>query len=209
MDHETISKFFSNTKNIPTWIGNTLFDNTYDLLVAKSHIGDLNDKSNEKYFSKTTPSEQYGYETAPKKLNLFSEMDSDFTEKKYRNILLKELKASKNAIVLDYQTTYPDVKLGQIIEVQEKEYLVTDVECKTQEKRLVVNKQQEVVTLDATPTLLFKVKPLARSQTGQTRMARKSLIRSAQPSYLPDISGLQVLSWQRLPMPMTRITRTA
>lgn len=155
-------KFFSNTKNIPTWIGNTLFDNTYDLLVAKSHIGELNDKSNEKYFSKTTPAEQYGYEKAPKKLNLFSEMDSDFTEKKYRNILLKELKASKNAIVLDYQTTYPDVKLGQIIEVQGKEYLVTNVECKTQEKRLVINKQQEVVPLDATPTLLFKVRAISK-----------------------------------------------
>ena len=155
-------KFFSNTKNIPTWIGNTLFDNTYDLLVAKSHIGDLNDKSNEKYFSKTTPAERYGYKTAPNKLNLFSELDSDYTEKKYRNILLKELQASKNSIVLDYQTTYPDVKLGQIIEVQKKEYLVTDVECKTQEKRLVVNKQQEVVTLDTTPTLLFKVKAISK-----------------------------------------------
>lgn len=154
--------FFSNTKNIPTWITNALFDNTYDLLVAKTHIGDLNNISNEKYFSKTTPAEQYGYETDPKKLNLFSELNSDFTEKRYRNILLKELQASKNAVVLDYDTTYPDLRLGQIIKVQNKEYLVTNVECRTEEKRLVVNKEQEVVPLDTTPTLLFKVKAISK-----------------------------------------------
>lgn len=154
--------FFSNTKNIPTWITNALFDNTYNLLVAKTHIGDLNDISNEKYFSKTTPAEQYGYETDPKKLNLFSELNSDFTEKRYRNILLKELQASKNAVVLDYDTTYPDLKLGQIIKVQNKEYLVVNVECKTEEKRLVLNKEQEVVPLDTTPTLLFKVKAISK-----------------------------------------------
>ena len=154
--------FFSNTKNIPTWITNALFDNTYNLLVAKTHIGDLNDISNEKYFSKTTPAEQYGYETDPKKLNLFSELNSDFTEKRYRNILLKELQASKNAVVLDYDTTYPDLRLGQIIKVQNKEYLVTNVECRTEEKRLVVNKEQEVVPLDTTPTLLFKVKAISK-----------------------------------------------
>ena len=154
--------FFSNTKNIPTWITNALFDNTYDLLVAKTHIGDLNNISNDKYFSKTTPAEQYGYETDPKKLNLFSELNSDFTEKRYRNILLKELQASKNAVVLDYDTTYPDLRLGQIIKVQNKEYLVVNVECKTEEKRLVLNKEQEVVPLDTTPTLLFKVKAISK-----------------------------------------------
>ena len=57
---------------------------------------------------------------------------------------------------------YSDLKLGQIIKVQNKEYLVVNVECKTEEKRLVLNKEQEVVPLDTTPTLLFKVKAISK-----------------------------------------------
>jgi len=155
-------KFFSNTKTIPTWIGNTLFDNTYDLLVAKHNQGYLNEQSNSKYFSKKTPAEQYGYQDSPDKFNLFSELNSTYTENKYRNILLKELQASKNAIVLDYNTSYPDLKLGQIIEVNKKEYLVINVECNTKEKSLVINDKQEIVPLDTTPTLLFKVRAISK-----------------------------------------------
>ena len=155
-------KFFSNTKNIPTWIGNTLFDNTYDLLVAKRNQGVLNDNSDEKYFSKTTPAEQYGYSSDPNKFNLFSELDSTFNEKKYRNILLKELYASKNAIILNYDTTYPDVKLGQRIKVKEKEYLVVNVECTTKNKKLVIDVNQEVVEESITPILIFKVKAISK-----------------------------------------------
>lgn len=150
-------KYFGNTKSVPTLIGNVIFDNLFDRAVAERNKLYLDDEFNGKYFTGNMPKEQYGFASEPKKLNLFSELDSKYDEKKYRKILLNELLASKNAIRLDYGTNYPDLKLGQRIKVYGNYYIVIRVLCITKDKPLGVNKHDEVIIKDETPKLNFEV----------------------------------------------------
>lgn len=156
-------KIFGNTKNLPTLLGNMLFDNTYDRLVAERNKDYLDKAFDEKYFNGNAPTEQYGFSDAPNQFHQFSELNSEYKEDKYRKILMAELQASKNAIQINYDTTYPNLKLGQLISVYEKEYMVIDVQCRTKEKRQVVDEEDEVITVDEPPRLLFQVIAISKN----------------------------------------------
>ena len=156
-------KYFSNTKNVPTLITNMMFDSLYDLGVAKRIKDKLDDDFDEQYFNGNTPAEQYGYADSPTEYNPFSELNSKFNEKRYREILTRELYASKDAVFLNYDTTYPGLKLGQVISVYEKEYLVIKIECVTKPKRLIVENNVNVVEASELPMLVFQVTAIRKN----------------------------------------------
>lgn len=156
-------KYFSNTKNVPTMISNIVFDNLYDLGVAKQVKYKLDKDFDEQYFNGNTPAEQYGYVDSPTEYNPFSELNSKFKEKRYREILTRELFASKDAVFLNYDTTYPGLKLGQVISVFEKEYLVIKIECITKPKRLIVEHNINVVEASELPMLVFQVTAIRKN----------------------------------------------
>lgn len=153
---KTIAKFLGNEKNLPTLLGNLAFDEVYDQCVAKINKDYVNTKFDSKYFSGNTPKEQYGHESSPTNFNQFSELNSIFKKSKYLDILKKEFNASKRAIKLNYDTTYPNFKLGDIISVYGDDYIVTEINCSTL-TNLWVNEKKEVLVKDESPVLQFNV----------------------------------------------------
>lgn len=136
-----ITAFLKNDKNIPTWLGNRLFDNTWDLAVKLADMKKGNDIFDKTYFpssNKPGNDEQYGeYDFGDDKdpdkdsgYNLFSEINSVYKESLYNKILEKELKVAKNVICIDYDTTCPKLKLGDIISVSDEKFIVVSIDSR-------------------------------------------------------------------------------
>lgn len=167
---KTFASFFGNTKNIPTWIGNQTFDNLYNLAVQEVNNTYVDNELSKKYFKnegKSEFAEYYGDTEFDKKtafgFSQFTEINSKFKEEFYRTILRKEQAAIQKGICMNYDTTYPNLKLGQIIKVQGEEYLVIKVECETKNS-VIISDDLWVVPDDKTPELHFKVTAVGRYQ---------------------------------------------
>ena len=133
-----VASLLKNDKNIPTYLTNRLFDNSYDLLVKEMGVLKNNKSFDKDYFpdnDKPGLDEQYGdynFGDDEKKdiatgYNLFSEINTDYNEKKYFKILKKEFLAAKDAVNIDYGTTCPDLNLGDIINVNGESFIVFEI----------------------------------------------------------------------------------
>ena len=129
-----IAAFLGNTKNIPSWLGTQATNEAWDTLVAYKNKDTVDDDFNSKYFNEKTVPEQWGLAKFDGEVkeghNPFTELNTSYTSKKYVDILCKEQYAGQNAIQLDYDTTNPNLKLGQIVKVYGKEYIVVEVAAK-------------------------------------------------------------------------------
>ena len=162
-----MAAFFKNDKNIPTFIGNQLFDDLYGLATRKISTNYDNTKFDEEHFSadnKKEWPEKYGTYDFGRKgeknekdgFNIFSEINSDYTAKKYGSILSKEKSAELDAVCIDFNTTFPGLKLGQVIEVYDKEYIVVQIDCQPN-CQYKVNKNNWVVENSDKPELVYQV----------------------------------------------------
>lgn len=133
------------TNNKP--VMNFLFDTAVnDLMVwgmQESLVSQYNDKHNDAYFKKkkkyiSTLDEQY--DPSKKTLNQFSEFDPILKAKDYAGILAGEMLAEQNTIDVDYDTTWPELKLGNIIKVGGEEYIVVEISSCVNEKKDIVFK---------------------------------------------------------------------
>ena len=140
-----VATFLKNEKNIPTYLTNELIDTT--LAVVKKSISVTHDNRNfnNDYFSddnKKKEPEKYGsYAFDAKKpdkkkdgFNPFSEINSKYDNDKYSEILKAEKAAAIDAVCIDFNTTYPKLKLGQIITLSDdsNEYIVVQIDCDSQ-----------------------------------------------------------------------------
>ena len=145
-----IASFFNTDKNVISWAVNTLIDDGVSVLQAMSSTKLLNNEVNKKYFpekdtekDKIGTSEQYGTytftlyddETESKDgFNEFTEITSKYADKndiynanRYSKILELEQEAGNNMIFIDFDTTWPGLKLGQIIEVDGERFIVVNI----------------------------------------------------------------------------------
>ena len=138
-----LSSFFNTDKNIVSWIINTLVDDGVSVLQAISNIGKQNDKHDEKYFPGKGTKEQYGtYEFTlygkekkdKEAFNQFTEITSQYANRdeiydaeRYGTTLECEQKAGRNMVMIDYDTAWPGLKLGQIIEVHGERFIVVNI----------------------------------------------------------------------------------
>ena len=145
-----ISSFFNTDQNVISWGINTLVDDGVSLLQAMSSTKLLNDNVNKKYFpekdtekDKIGTSEQYGTytftlyddETESKDgFNEFTEITSKYADKndiynanRYIKILELEQEAGNNMIFIDFDTIWPGLKLGDIIEVHGERFIVVNI----------------------------------------------------------------------------------
>lgn len=125
---KTITSFLKNDKSLPTYLGNLAFDSLYDLAVKEIAVAHDNDKHNGKYFDKKDMvkyPEQFT--TDQKQHNLFTEIVNNYNVLKYYKILAQEDAASKNAVYIDFDTNYPCLNLGDIIDVYGENYIVVQV----------------------------------------------------------------------------------
>ena len=126
-----IASLFANDKDLVTWGMNTLIDDLVSLGANNSFRALLNKKVDDKYFDKDdnqTYPDQYGdyeftlYEGETKSkraLSEFTELKSEFGETKYKGILEAEKLAAQNVVQIDFNTTSPNLKLGDRIKVED------------------------------------------------------------------------------------------
>ena len=135
-----ISGFFKNDKNLPTFIVGQLIDDTFDFARRKIAVDHSNDEFDSKYFPDTKDyperfgEHNFGDDKDPDNddgHNLFSELDSKYGESKYREILTKEILAAKDALHIYYDTTNPQLKLGNIITYNNVKYIVVEISSRT------------------------------------------------------------------------------
>ena len=150
-----IASFFNTDKNVISWAVNTLVDDGVSVLQAMSSTKLLNNEVNKKYFpekDKIGTAEQYGTytfnlyddETESKDgFNEFTEITSVYANKadiydanRYGKILEQEQKAGNNMVFIDYDTTWPGLKLGQIIEVDGERFIVMNISAMYKDNKL-------------------------------------------------------------------------
>ena len=140
---------FKNDKNLPTMLTNIMFDNLFSLAMAKSSTSKLNSDADEKYFADYTDEthdQHYGTfdfanakkaesKRVKKAYQEFSELYTNYNEKGYSIILQKELSVGENAIHIDYQTTFPRLKLGDIITYNGENFIVVEIKSRLDSKK--------------------------------------------------------------------------
>ena len=143
-----LSAVFKNEKNLPTLIGDLLFDNLFNLGKEKAKIAKLNSDFDKKYEFDKKPgyANQYGTYNFAKEgedkdekdaFQQFTEMpisDSKkekyryiYDDNKYKYIVEKELTVGQKAIHIDYDTTHPKLKLGSIISFNGMNFIVVEI----------------------------------------------------------------------------------
>ena len=123
-----ISSFFGNNKPLSTWAINTVIDDLVAWGIAEKKTEDKNSKFNDKYFKESKIIEATDqYNGDKNKFNQFSEIDPLLNATDYANLLKMELTAGRDAMVLNFQTSYPNLKLGQKIQVAGENYLVVEL----------------------------------------------------------------------------------
>ena len=164
------ASIFKNDKNLPTFIGNELFDQLYNLATQSISVAHANAKFDGQYFLKKTIDDhpdQYHYEDSDFDIyNPFTEQNSDYTVQKYNGILDNELEACQDAVCIDFDTTYPGLKLGQVIKVYGKLYIVVQIDCKPGLTYQVIATAQNSDETNYYPTVL---------PTGHARFAKPQM----------------------------------
>ena len=141
-----IASFFNTDKNVISWAVNTLVDDGVSVLQAMSSTKLLNNEVNKKYFpekDKVGTAEQYGtykftlYDEEKESkdgFNEFTEITSQYANtadyydaSRYGKVLEFEQEAGNNMVFIDFDTTWPGLKLGQIIEVDGERFIVVNI----------------------------------------------------------------------------------
>ena len=143
-----VAKLLNNDKDLNTFIFGNLVDDSASVIKSIEVFDNKNEKINETYFSKIDDAElaeQYDREynfkiytdTYEKKpgFNPFTEINAaNYSDSKYGEILAAEQKASNNMVEIDYDTYYPDLKLGDIIDVNGEQFIVANISVKVVEE---------------------------------------------------------------------------
>ena len=152
-----IGSFLNTDKNLQSWIIGTLVDDTVSLIQAGVTTKSKNSGSDEKYFPKDKcTGEKYGtysFTTYDDKkenkdgFNEFTEITSAYASKddiygaeRYAKILKLEQEAGNNMAIIDYDTTWPGFKLGNIIEIgkgdHKERFIVINISAKYVDSKL-------------------------------------------------------------------------
>ena len=152
-----IGSFLNTDKNIPSWIIGTLVDDTVSLVQAGANTKTKNSSSDGKYFPKDKcTGDRYGtysFTTYDDKkenkdgFNEFTEITSAYASKddiygaeRYAKILELEQEAGNNIAIIDYDTTWPGFKLGNIIEIgkgdNKERFIVINISAKYIDSKL-------------------------------------------------------------------------
>ncbi len=181
-----LAAVLGNDKTIFNFLVDTAVDDTIALLQANKVSDDLNEKFDSDYFDKkkekvTFNTEQFNNST----FSEFSESTPVVNAVTYALVVKKEMASGLNAVTIDFDTTYPDLKLGQTILVDNKKYLIVQVEGYQPERMKIVDNEYFEHVVD-TRKVVFKITaiPQNRAKDAETDENVKDL--GFYPSILPD-----------------------
>lgn len=124
------SSLFANNKSLKNWLIDTAVDDAVALEQAEARVARKNAPINKEYFEndkrKSETNGKFHYDG--NKYNEFSEISPIVNPGEYAKILEKETLAGQDVITVEFDTAFPNLKLGEIINVDGKLYLVTEVE---------------------------------------------------------------------------------
>ena len=215
-----VASFLKNDKNLPTFITNEAIDGTVASIKKIIEVWHDNRVFNKEYFpsgyANGENAEKYGdYAFDPDKpdktktaYNPFSEINSKYTNAKYSSILESEKKAAIDAVCIDFDVTYPKLKLGQIISLSDdsNEYIVVQIDCGAQ-NMLKLRDDMWIDQSNDKPTPTFQVIAIAKQDdmfyptvlpTGHVRYAEPQMAVVADEEDPADDAGRVrvVFPWQ-------------
>lgn len=131
-----LAQVWKNDKSLPTFLTNVFIDDAMSTFQAMNRVRLENEAFDEKYFGQTRTSntqyseDHYRFKDDNEEYCQFTEHHSIYNEEKYGNILSKEQAAATDAVCMDFDTTFPGLKLGQLIGVNGGFYIVVEINCK-------------------------------------------------------------------------------
>ena len=159
-----VGKVLTNGKSMFNFLVDTVVDDTMGYFQAMARVDHNNGRINDAYFSSNLKSSQQNHFGTNKDnvatYNQFSEASPMVNADTYSKILQGELKAVKNVINIDFDTTYPNLKLGQLIQVKGKEYIVVEVEGYQVTRQEIEDAKYIVSYID--PDLRYRVMAIAK-----------------------------------------------
>ena len=160
---QKVGQVLTNNKPLMNFMFDTAVDDLLAWAQADSLASQYNDKHNDNYFKKKKEyisllDEQY--DKGKKTLNQFSEADPIFTAKDYAGVLAGELLAERNTICIDYDTFAPALHVGQLIKVDDKLYIVSEMTVKSNFVDSYVVKDDMSVVAVPSRRLMFQVKAI-------------------------------------------------
>jgi hypothetical protein len=150
-----IASLFANNKSLGAWALNTVVDDLVAWGLAEIKKNQKNEKFDNNYFTKEAIDKAPAqFNSDQNKFNQFSEYNPILSVADYAHLLKMELTAGREAMKIDFLTTYPNLKLGEKIKVAGETYLV--VELKGYQKDL--SSMYYEATGVAIDTMTYKVK---------------------------------------------------
>ena len=157
------SRFFQNEDSVTAWAVGLLVDDLYDMLAESKYVKSDNKDFKDNYFDSNYDTEQYN--DNEDELNLYSEYGSKYDKDTsyYSEILGYETAAGKNAIRIKYDTTWPEMKLGDVITVKDDKFIVVEVlGVSPKELRILDNSK---VLVYPSQTITFEIVATAINKT--------------------------------------------
>lgn len=165
------ANFFKNDKKLPAFIVNEFVDDTTAWISKEISVNEANEEFNNDHFkSQSKEPEQYGEYTFKSGkedgYNPFSEIGSKYVDDLYKTILSKEQAASKGALLIDFDTTFPGLKLGQVITIDSNYFIVVQIDCKMHYQKLIVD---DLYVVDDTDNPVYVYQVIATPQDSTER----------------------------------------
>ena len=153
--------------------GKNVYDYTVDMLIdsgiawgqVNKRVNDNNEQFNKDYLTikdKATDTDKAHYDSTsdPKEYNEFAEHTPILSSTIYKAVVKGELAAATDAVCIDFNTNYQDIKLGDVISLDsdEQEYIVVQVNSKNNEKLVLdANAKTEDEKIKTKITTVFQV----------------------------------------------------
>ena len=125
-----VGAFLGNDKSLKNFLFDTAVNDLISLAQAKERVSRKNGRINNIYFTdkRQKGSEADHYSNDEKQFNEFSEASPIVNGTKYAEILKNEILAAQNVIEIEFDTHYPDLSLGQVIEFNGALYIIYEID---------------------------------------------------------------------------------
>lgn len=163
-----VGQVLTNNKSILNFMFDTAVNDLVTWAQQEAIVSQYNDKLNDDYFKKKKEhvsmlDEQY--KDGNKTLNLFSEANPIVGAKDYAAILTGEMLAEQNTVTINYDTTWPGLKLGNVIKVNNQDFIVVEITSKKEENyELKVDLGSGKVIKEPVTNLVFHVTAIAKNK---------------------------------------------